>query len=196
MSGKPPGKAPAKPPGKAPGEAALYQAALNHLARYGATQASLARVLGRRVDRWARAAAADAPAETVEPAARAAKAAVPAVIARLTAEGLLNDGEFAASRARRLSRAGKSRLGGIAHLTARGIAPAAAAATLPDDPARELAAACVLLRRRRAGAFGAAPALKTLAALARNGFSQAVARQAMALDREAAEALIRTLQAL
>ena len=39
---------------KPPDEAQLYEAALNHLNRYAATEASLARVLARKIDRWAR----------------------------------------------------------------------------------------------------------------------------------------------
>ena len=38
-----------------PDDAALHDAALAHLARYATTEANLRRVLGRRIDRWARA---------------------------------------------------------------------------------------------------------------------------------------------
>jgi regulatory protein len=65
---------------------------------------------------------------------------------------------------------------------------------LADDPARELAAACTYLRRRRAGPFGDAPELKVLGAMARAGYSQDIARQALRLDRTAAEALIKSLR--
>jgi regulatory protein len=174
-----------------PDEAALYEAALNHLARYGATEAGMARVLTRKIDRWARQnAAEDAEPET---AARAAKAAIPRVIARLKTANVLNDDAFAASRAKRLTREGKSRRGALAHLAAKGIAPGTAAMALADDAERELAAACAYLRRRRAGPFGDAPELKILGAMARAGFTQVVARQAMKLDREDAEARIKTL---
>lgn len=177
-----------------PDAAKLYESALNHLARYAATEAGLARVLTRKVERWVRETAGEAAdPESAAAAARSAKAAIPGVIARLKAAGALNDGEFAASRAKRLTRAGKSRRGACAHLAAKGVRAETANAVLPEDPERELAAACAYLRRRRAGPFGEAPALKILAAMARAGFSQSVARQAMRLDREEAEARIMAL---
>ena len=51
-----------KPPAR-PTESLLHNAALTHLARYGATQAGLLRVLDRRIARWA---AAEAPREAGE----------------------------------------------------------------------------------------------------------------------------------
>jgi regulatory protein len=175
---------------KPPDEAKLYEAALNHLARYAATEASLARVLSRKVDRWVRQQGED---EDAAATAKAAKTGIPRVIARLRAANVLNDGAFAASRARRLTREGKSRRHALAHLAAKGVGAEAARAAVADDPARELAAACAYLRRRRAGPFGDAPALKILGALARAGFSQATARAALRLDRTEADALIKSL---
>jgi regulatory protein len=175
--------------GKPPDAARLYEAALNHMARYAATEMSLARVLARRVDRWARLQEEEGDAENIAQAMRRAKAEIPGVLSRLRELGVLNDTAFAASRAKRLTREGKSRRATLAHLAAKGIkAPA-----LPDDPERELAAACAYLRRRRAGPFGPAPTDKILAAMARGGFSQSTARRALALEREEAEALINAL---
>ncbi len=173
-----------------PDAAKLYEAALLHLSRYAATERSLALVLARRIDRWARLYAdEDAAPEAVQTAAKQAKAAIAGVIARLREAGVVNDAAFATSRAKRLRREGKSRRATLAHLAAKGVK----APTLPDDPARELAAACAYLRRRRAGPFGDTPELKILAAMARGGFGQDIARQALRLDRAAAEALIKTL---
>jgi regulatory protein len=175
--------------GKPPDVARLYEAALNHMARYAATETGLARVLARRVDRWGGSQEEEGTAEDIAQAVRRAKAEIPGVLSRLRELGVLNDEAFAATRAKRLTREGKSRRTTLAHLAAKGIkAPA-----IPDDPERELAAACAYLRRRRAGPFGPAPADKTLAAMARGGFSQATARRALALDREEAELLINSL---
>jgi regulatory protein len=171
---------------KPPDGATLYEAALAHLARYAATEAGLARVLARKVERWARLRGE----EGGEPEDIAARAEIPGVISRLKAAGVLDDAAFAASRAKRLTRAGKSRRAALAHLAAKGVKGAA----LPEDPERELAAACAYLRRRRAGPFGDAPELKILSAMARGGFTQEVARRALRLDREAAEALIKAIQ--
>ncbi|MDE8350079.1 MAG: RecX family transcriptional regulator [Acidocella sp.] len=131
--------------------------------------------------------------EEVARMARAAKAAIPKVIARLKAANVLNDAAFAASRGKRLIREGKSRRYALAHLAAKGVAPAAAKAAVADDPERELAAACAYLRRKRAGPFGETPELKVLAAMARLGFAQEVARSALRLARDEAEALIKSL---
>ncbi|MBU6426382.1 MAG: RecX family transcriptional regulator [Rhodospirillales bacterium] len=180
-------------PGKVPDAAALYEAATNHLSRYATTEANLARVLARRVDRWAQQQAAEPDQDAGEliPIIRRAKAEIPAILTRLRELGALNDQTFAASRAARLSRSGKSRRATIAHLAAKGIS----APDLPDDPQRELAAACAYLRRRRAGPFGNAPADKILAAMARGGFSQAIARRAFSLSSDEAKALIKSLSA-
>ena len=181
----------AKPdPGPPPGEAALRDAALAYLARYSATQASLLRVLGRRVARWAR--AAEAPAEATE----APLAAARTVVARLAALGVVDDAAFAANRARALNRAGRSRRAIAAHLQAKG-APSDAA-VLPDDPAAELAAALLYSSRRRMGPFrppsGEAPdpdaRLRDLARLARAGFPAAVAHRVLGLPADEAEDLL------
>jgi regulatory protein len=177
--------------GKPPDAASLYEAALTHMARYAATEAGLARVLARRVERWGTLQGEAAEAEEIARAMRRAKAEIPAVLSRLKELGVLNDEAFAASRAKRLTREGKSRRATLAHLAAKGVK----APDLPDDPERELAAACAYLRRRRAGPFGSAAAEKILAAMARGGFSQATARRAWALDQETAEALINGLSA-
>jgi regulatory protein len=175
--------------GKPPDASRLYEAALNHMARFAATEAGLARVLARRVERWGRLQGEEGEAEEIAHAMRRAKAEIPGVLSRLRELGVLNDEAFASSRAKRLTKAGKSRRATLAHLAAKGVA----APNLPDDPERELAAACAYLRRRRAGPFGPAPADKILAAMARGGFSQAIARRALALDQEEAETLIRSL---
>ncbi len=136
--------------GPAPTEARLQEAALAHLARFAATEVGLRRVLERRVDRWARRAEAEgqdaaAIAAVIAPAKRAA-----AVVAqRLVTAGAVDDAAFAAARARRLARTGRSRLAIAAHLGAKGVsretrAPswtplwrcAAAAASAPSPPRR------------------------------------------------------------
>ena len=183
--------------------AALHEAALAHLARYAATEAGLRRVLDRRIDRWARAQEGAAGAETPSPigaeavaeTVAAARAAARAVVARLAAARALNDAEFAAARARSLTRAGRSRQAIAAHLAAKGVARETARAALPAEPEAELVAALIQARRRRLGPFrsdeaDAAIRRKELGVLARAGFAQAVAVQALGTDRTEAEALI------
>jgi regulatory protein len=165
----------------------LHDAALRHLARYSATQAGLLRVLARRIDRWARAAAAEP--EMVA----AARSAAREVVSRLVAVGAVDDAAFAAGRARSLARAGRSRRAISAHLAARGVS-AELTAALPDDPAAELAAALAYARRRRIGPFRRPPDaeqhLPDLGRLARAGFPQPIAEQVLRMDADEADALV------
>ena len=177
-----------------PDEAALHDAALNHLARYSATRATLTRVLDRRVDRWAR-------ENDGDDAAAAARRAVRAVVEKLAASGVVNDATFAEVRARRLTRTGRSRRATAAHLAAHGVGKEAVQAALPEDAEAEFAAAVAFVRRRRFGPFrrdGAATDAdgrrRELAALARAGFAHDAARRALALDPEAAEAVLARLR--
>ncbi len=68
--------------GPAPTEALLHEAALNHLARFAATEVGLVRVLQRRVARWAQRAEREGTASeavaSVVATGRAAAAAVDA----------------------------------------------------------------------------------------------------------------------
>ena len=180
-----------RPPGPPPDEANLREAALTYLARYSATQTGLLRVLGRRIARWAR--AADAPAEATEAPMQAARA----VVAKLAALGVVNDAAFAATRARTLHRAGRSRRAIAAHLQAKGVP--ADLAMPPEDPANELAAAVLYSHRRRMGPFRPAadlaapdPAVRQrdLARLARAGFPASVAGRALDLSADDAETLL------
>lgn len=179
--------------GAPPDEAALHDAALAHLARYAATRAGLVRVLDRRVERWARAAGPEAAG-----ALAALRATVRVVVAQLAEAGAVDDAAFAAGRAGSLVRAGRSRRAISAHLAARGVAGEAARAVLPDDPETELAAALVLARRRRIGPFRAADRpedpKRERGMLARAGFAQDTAAQALATDAETAEGLINRLR--
>jgi regulatory protein len=179
----------------APTEAALHEAALAHLARYGTTRAGLTRVLDRRVERWARAAGeADVADQTAE-----AKRLVRKVVARLVEAGVLSDAAFAEGRVRKLLRAGRSRRAVAAYLAARGVTGETAQAALPDEPEAELASALALAFRRRIGPFRAAPAdlvakRRELGVLARAGFPQSVAERALAMDPAEAEAIVRRLR--
>ena len=184
-----------KPAGPPPTEARLHEAALAHLARYGTTKAGIIRVLDRRVDRWARAFGEPEP-----DAVAGCKRAVRNVAAKLVALGLIDDAAFAESRARSLTRAGRSKRAIEAHLGARGVEGEIVRASLPDDPENEIAACVALARRRRIGPFRRPevepnPA-REMGMMARAGFSHEVASQAMAMDADDAEALIIRLKQL
>ncbi|HQT60124.1 MAG TPA: RecX family transcriptional regulator [Acidiphilium sp.] len=184
-----------RPLPKPPDEATLRESALAHLARFAATQAGLARVLNRRIDRWARAAeGAGLEAETIAAALRKARVAVPAVVDALSAVGAVDDAAFADGRARRLTRQGKSRRATLAHLAGKGVDSALAESVVPEDPARDLAAACAYLRRRRLPPFGPGERVRALAALARGGFARDIAERAVDLDPDEADAALSVLR--
>jgi regulatory protein len=175
----------------------LNEVALAYLARYAATEAGLARALGRAVDRWARRAMMEgADPDTVVTQAATARAAVRGVVERLATVGAVSDRQFAESRARNLVRGGRSRLAVAAHLVAKGISTGMARAALEAEETEELTAALVLTRKRRIGPFrvGDGDRLRELAMLARAGFSQAVASAALRMPREEAEETILRLR--
>jgi regulatory protein len=189
---------------KPPDEATLREAALAHLARFAATEAGLLRVLRRRVQRWVARARADAvDAETIAEQRQLALAAVSDVVQRLTAAGAVDDGAFAASRAARLSRSGRSRRVIAAHLAARGVDRETTALALEGEGIDEFGAAVLFARRRRAGPFRpVSPAASAaderghdLATFARAGFSRAIATRVLGLSKEeAADAVDRLRQ--
>ena len=167
-----------------------------HLARFAATEVGLRRVLERRIARWARAAEAEGqPREAIAAATAALQVEIVSLAESLVVAGAVNDAAFAESRARRLARSGHSRRAIAAHLAAKGIENETAAAAMPEGEETELLAALAFCRRRRVGPFARVAAdatarMKALAALARGGFAQGVARRALAMDPAEAEEML------
>ena len=180
-----------------PEAANLYQAALNHLARYAATEAGLRKVLMRRIDRWVR---LQSDAEAAESSVRAARLAVDGVVKRLAETGAVSDTVFAESRARSLVRAGQSRRSVQMRLVSKGVAPELARGAAETDPDTELSAALVMTRKRRIGPYrspgedDAAIRMKELALMARAGFPRDIAERALDTDRDEAEIRIIALR--
>ncbi len=182
------------PAGPPPTRAKLHEAALAHLARFSSSEAGLVCVLDRRIDRWARRATAETPGDE-PPDAAPARAAAREVARALVQTGVVDDAAYAAGRARSLTRAGRSRRAIGAHLSQKGVRQEVAQAAMPDA-ASELAAALAYARRRRLGPFRrelpegtelADVRRKEIGALARAGFPQPVAQQALRMDRDEAE---------
>ena len=176
-----------------PDAANLRDAALSHLARYAATEIGLARVLQRRVDRWARQSAGDS--ELVGRVVGEARAVIAGLVKRLAGSGAVDDAAFAQTRARSLARAGRSRRAIGAHLSSRGVPGTLAGTASAADPEQELAAALIHARKRRLGPWRRAepsPELrrKELANLARAGFGHGLASAALAMEAEEAESRI------
>ncbi|MEK0083180.1 regulatory protein RecX [Benzoatithermus flavus] len=163
----------------APTPERLHARALRYLERFATTSAHLRRVLLRRALR---------DAELLELDPVAVRRDVEAVVARVTAAGLIDDRLFAASRARRLAETGRSPARIRLALLEKGLDAEAVAAAMSElaeekgDP--ELAAAIAYARKRRLGPWRPAEereahAARDLAALARAGFAYRVARRIM-----------------
>jgi len=180
-----------------PDAGSLYQAALYYLARYAATEAGLRRVLVQKIDRWAR---LQTDLDAAEPVITAARAAVDGVVARLVQAGAVSDTAFAENRSKTLVRAGQSNRSIQARLVAKGVPPEMARAASATDADTELAAALVLVRKRRIGPYRAVEdgdaviRNKELGLLARAGFSRDIAQQALDTTREDAETRIHDLR--
>ena len=169
----------------------LENVALHYLERFASSSGNLRRVLMRRVARSAEMHGTDA---------REGERVVDDLVARYLRAGLLDDRAYAAQQAASLRRRGGSRHVIRGKLALKRVESALIDETLDaldNEVGGDLAAACALLRRRRLGPYrpAAARALfrqKDLAALARAGFSLALAQRVLgARDADALDALAR-----
>ncbi len=169
--------------------AALHEAALAYLARRPATAAMMTRVLERRARK--KGLELDEVGETIRK-----------VVARLVEVGLVDDATFAASRVKRLERAGRSSRAIAAHLAQKGVRSEVARTALTRDHDADFDAALVLAKKRRIGPFAREAAIdrearnKELGILARAGFDRATAERALRMDRDEAEERLGARRAL
>jgi regulatory protein len=174
-----------------PSMADLKDAALRYVARYAATQASVRRVLVRRIDAWQRRSSASS-----EEIRSALVLSIEQIIADLTRSGAIDDKTYAETRGRSLRREGQSGRSARAKLIAKGVPAHLAEAAITDDPTMELAAILIAARRRRLGPFASPKAIrshdpvKALARLVRAGFAPDLARRALYMTAEEAEAVL------
>lgn len=194
-----------------PDAAALREAAVAHLARFATTRRGLEQMLDRRLRRWAERATragmeSDATAETLA----ALQPVIGTILKEMAELGAVDDAAFARSRARGLTRTGRSRRAVTAHLMQKGVEAPVLAEALDDalgdrhgDAARdhEIGAALMLARKRRLGPFAPdavddAAREKTLGVFARNGFSRDVAEKVLAMDPTEAEEWVNALRTL
>lgn len=173
----------------------LEKAALFYLERYSSSVENLRRTLDRKVRR--------SIAEHGAPTETEASGWIATLIAKLQRNRLLDDRAYAESRVRRLYAEGKA-LGRIRQtLSVKGVAKDdidAALARLQDErdePVSDLPAAAAFARKRKLGPYRADPEerramkQKDLGALARRGFSQAIAMKILsAADVPALEELL------
>ena len=149
----------------------LRRAALYYLERYSAPAAQLQRVLQRKVERSCR-------HYDLDP--QMFRTVVDEVVAACVASGLVDDRRFAEARAQSLRRKGRSARAVAAGLAAKGVERALVAEVAVASEDAELEAARIAARRKRLGPWSRADRAglrqKHIAALARAGFSLAIAR--------------------
>lgn len=167
--------------------AELHEAALAYLSRRPATVAMMTQVLRRKVMKKG------GDLEELSEVIRG-------VVTRLVEAGLVNDGTFAATRARRLAGQGRSSRAIAAHLAQKGVRSELARSVIERDG--DLDAALVLTKKRRIGAFRREETIdgpakqKELGVLARAGFDRSTAERALRFDREEAEERLGARRAL
>lgn len=188
----------ATPPPLEPTHATLREAAYAYLARNAASEAQVAALLKRKVGTWARAAErAGADAHETALAAERAASVIPAVVAELFAAHVLDDATFAASRARKLHAAGKSRRVILMHLASKGVSSDLAHEAVPRDGSVELEAAVRLAKKRHLGPFARdetepsrVARQKQMGAMARAGFDPSTCERVLGMTLEEAEGLL------
>ncbi len=170
----------------------LRRAALAHVERYASSEEGLRRVLERRLQRWMHGPDGIGPLEPAE-----ATRFVVAAVDHCRKLGLLNDRAFAESKTASGRRKGHSTRKIAATLAAKGIDRDLAAAVLHADETDAFTAALIFARRMRLGPFRTrtpsdpvAADRRDLAALCRNGHGYAVARRALEMTRDEAEAAL------
>ena len=149
----------------------LRRAALHYLERYSVPAAQLQRVLLRKVERSCRHHGQDP---------QAFRTAVEEIVRSCVASGLVDDRRFAEARAQSLRRKGRSARAVAAGLATKGVERGLVAEVVATDEETELDAARIAARRKRLGPWSrgdrVAQRQKHIAALARAGFSLAIAR--------------------
>jgi regulatory protein len=149
----------------------LRRAALHYLERYSVPAAQLQRVLLRKVERSCR-------HHGVDP--QMFRATVAEIVASCVASGLIDDRRFAEARAQSLRRKGRSARAVAAGLATKGVERGLVAEVVVADEDAELGAARIAAKRKRLGPWSrgdrALQRQKHIAALARAGFSLAIAR--------------------
>lgn len=174
---------------KIPTPQSLTNAAVQYLALYAASEASLRRVLENKLQRVM----LQDPDFARSGVVCTLRATIEQIIEKHRTNGVLNDDAFAERRVQLLRRQGCSRRAIAQKLGQKGIAGSLIAAALSKESTgassdeSEYAAALALVRRRKLGPFRKTPAdesqkRKDMAALARAGFSYDIARRALKTD--------------
>ncbi len=178
-----------KPPKKIT-EKYLYNSGLAYLQRFPTSTPHFRRIMGRKIDRSCN--------YHKDQSREVCSAFLETTIATFTRMGLLDDAAYVQGMVNSLRRRGLSRQGILSKLQQKGLGHEAVLQALQtcdedrgDVPA-DLAAALLLMRRKKLGPFRKAEAdrNKELASLARAGFDFDTAQKALNLSLEDAENLL------
>ena len=185
-----------KPPKKIT-EKYLYNSGLAYLQRFPASTPHFRRVMGRKIDRSCN--------YHKDQSREACQQMLESTIETFVRQGLLNDAAYLQGMVTSLRRRGLSTQAILSKLVMKGIAQDTAAKALHAydedrggaDP--DFAAAILLMRRKRIGAFrtqeGESDRMKEMAALARGGFSFDIVQKALSLPRDEAEDILSQIRA-
>jgi len=160
----------------------LAKAALQYLGRYAASEVSLRRVLEKRIRR---AALQNRDFADDKAAQESLRRSIEILIERHRKSGALNDKTYAETKINSLRRAGRSARAIRQKLGHAGVDKGVIDAVFAEgETGAEIKAALSLARRKKLGPFRSAPKdpglyRKDLAALARAGFSLAIAKQVL-----------------
>ena len=165
----------------------LHNAGLYYLQRFSASRQHFRTVLMRKVKK----SCYEHKDQNYEDCA----ALVEETVQKFERAGLLNDELYTQGVVNSLRRQGKSKKVIVMKLQTRGISQDLAAEKLEAVDSEkngdaDLIAAIMVTRKKKAGAFGNRDPEKTLAALARAGFSYDIAKKALEMSREDAEDLL------
>lgn len=162
----------------------LHNAGLYYLQRFAASRGQFRSVMLRKIKR----SCMEHRDQDYESCARL----VEEIVEKFERAGLLNDELYTRGAVISLRRQGKSKSAILSRLKTRGITASLVTETLSaqDTEDSELRAALTVLRRKKAGPFGDRDNEKTLAALARAGFSYDTAGRAIKMDRAEAEEIL------
>ena len=191
--GKP--RAEKKPPKKIT-EKYLYNSGLAYLQRFPASTPHFRRIMGRKIDRSC--------TYHKDQDREACQKMLDATVETLVRQGMLNDDAYLQGMVNSLRRRGQSTQAILSKLQQKGMGQEAilkAIRTHDEDRGSQnpdLAAAVMLMRRKRIGPFRKSPEgekTKELASLARAGFGFDIAQKALALEQDEAEEILSEMRA-
>jgi len=184
-----------KPPKKIT-EKYLYNSGLAYLQRFTTSTPNFRRVMGRKIDRSCN--------YHKDQSREDCQKFLDTTVETFIRQGLLNDEAYLQGMVTSLRRRGASTQAILSKLVMKGMAQDTILKTLraydEDHGAAnpDLAAAVMLMRRKRIGAFRKsddADKTKELAALARGGFGFDIARKALSLEQDEAEDILSQMRA-